>query len=253
MMISFDVVSLFTKVPVDGALQAIYTLLTQDDILEQQTTIPEPDICALTELCLRSTYFMFGDTFFDQVEGAAMGSPLSPIVANLFMEAFEDRALKSVVLQPRMWVRYVDDTFVLWPHKEDELDTFHRHLNSQHPSIQFTMEKESEGKISFLDVQIERKEGKLSTGVYRKITYTDRYINYASHHHPKTKTGVIACLRNRAEKVCDQQSLELELSHLKKTFRANGYPPSLISQELHREPPSQHKATPITKKTRTRK
>ena len=54
-----------------------------------------------------------------------MGSPLSPIVANLFMEAFEDRALKSAVLQPRMWVRYVDDTFVLWPHKEDELDTFH--------------------------------------------------------------------------------------------------------------------------------
>ena len=106
-------------------------------------------------------------------------------------------------------------------------------FNSQHPSIQFTMEKESEGKISFLDVQIERKEGKLSTGVYRKITHTDRYINYASHHHPKTKTGVIACLRNRAEKVCDQQSLESELSHLKKTIRANGYPPSLISQELH--------------------
>ena len=150
-------------------------------------------------------------------------------------------------------MRYVDDTFVLWPHKEDELDTFHQHLNSQHPSIQFTMEKESEGKISFLDVQIERKEGKLSTGVYRKITHTDRYINYASHHHPKTKTGVIACLRNRAEKVSDQQSLESELSHLKKTFRANGYPPGLISQELHREPPSQHKATPITKKTRTRK
>ena len=147
------------------------------------------------------------------------------------------RYVDDTFVLPRMWVRYVDDTFVLWPHKEDELDTFHQHLNSQHPSIQFTMEKESEGKISFLDVQIERKEGKLSTRVYRKITHTDRYINYASHHHPKTKTGVIACLRNRAEKVCDQQSLESELSHLKKTFRANGYPPSLISQGLHREPP----------------
>ena len=81
------------------------------------------------------------------------------------------------------------------------------------------MEKESEGKISFLDVQIERKEGKLSTGVYRKNTHTDRYINYASHHH--LKTGVIACPRKRAEKVCDQQSLKSELSHLKKTFEAN--------------------------------
>ena len=81
------------------------------------------------------------------------------------------------------------------------------------------MEKKSEGKISFLDVQIERKEGKLSTGVYRKNTHIDRYINYASHHH--LKTGVIACPRNRAEKVSDQQSLKSELSRLKKTFEPN--------------------------------
>ena len=65
-----------------------------------------------------------------------MGSPLSPIVANLYMEAFEERALKSAVQRPRVWLRYVDDTFVIWPHGEDELDTFHNHLNNQHPSIQ---------------------------------------------------------------------------------------------------------------------
>ena len=142
------------------------------ETLDERTTIPVPGICALTELCLRSTYFMFEDTFFDHAEGATMGSPLSPIVANLFMEAFEEKALESAVLRPRRWVRYVDNTFVLWPHEEDELETFHRHLNSQHPSIQFTMEKKSEGKISFLDVQITTKEGKLSTGVFRKNTHT---------------------------------------------------------------------------------
>ena len=65
---------------------------------------------------------------------ATIGSPLSPIVANLFMETFEEKA----VLRLRMWVKYMDDTFVLWPHEEDELETFHRHLNSQHPSIQFS-------------------------------------------------------------------------------------------------------------------
>ena len=109
---------------------------------------------------------MFGDTFFDQVEGAAMGLPLSLIVANLFMEAIEEGALESAALQLRMWVRYVDDTFVLWPHEADELETFHQHLNSQHPSIQFTME-ESEGKISFLDVQ---RSPQGCTG--RKLTLT---------------------------------------------------------------------------------
>ena len=83
-------VSPFTKVPVDDALQAFFTLLTQDKTLDERTTIPVPDICALTELCLRSTYFMLEDTFFNQAEGAAMGSPLSPIVAHLFVEAFEE-------------------------------------------------------------------------------------------------------------------------------------------------------------------
>ena len=59
---------------------------------------------------------------------------LSPVVANLFMEAFEERALESATLKPRLWVRYVDDTFVLWPHGEHELEKFHLHLNKQHQS-----------------------------------------------------------------------------------------------------------------------
>ena len=251
-LISFDVVSLFTRVPIDDALQTISTRLTQDDTLEDRTAIPIPDICRLTELCLRSTYFTFDSTFFEQVEGAAMGSPLSPVVANLFMEAFEERALESAVLRPRLWLRYVDDTFVLWPHSAEELDTFQDHLNSQHPAIQFTMEKESNGKIVFLDVLVERKGSKLSTGVYRKKTHTDRYINFLSHHHPWVKSGVISCLRNRAMRVCDDKHLKMEMIHLKRTFRANGYPFGLVSKGLHQRnhpPPSQGDTTTQEKST----
>ena len=77
---------------------------------------------------------------------------------------------------------YVDDTFVLWPHGEDLLQAFHEHLNSQHPAIQFTMEMESEKKLPFLDVLVERSEEGISTSVYRKKTHTDRYIHFTSHH-----------------------------------------------------------------------
>ena len=110
-MISFDIVSLFTNVPINDA--AISSLLRDDDSLEDKTAIPAVEICRLTELCLRSTYFQFQDLFYKQKDGAAMGSPLSQVVANLYMEAFENRALQLAPLQPRMWVRYVDDTFVL--------------------------------------------------------------------------------------------------------------------------------------------
>ena len=88
--------------------------------------------------------------------GAAMGSPLSPIVANIYMESLETRALETFRVKPKLWVCYVDDTFVLWQHGEEQLETFHEHLNTQHSSIQFTKEVECDNKIPFLDVLVER-------------------------------------------------------------------------------------------------
>ena len=137
-MISFDVVSLFTNVPMDEALLVITERLQQDTTLEERTSIPIPDLCHLVELCLKSTYFQFGGSFFEQVKGAAMGSPLSPIVANI-MEALETRALEISPYKPKMWLRYVDDVFAIWPHGDDHLKTFHQHLNGQNSFIQFTM------------------------------------------------------------------------------------------------------------------
>ena len=103
-----------------------------------------------------------------------MGSPLSPVVANLYMEAFEG----VITLTPKLWLRYVDDTFVIWSHSSSSLEKFHSHLNAQNPSIQFTMEEESEGRVSFLDVMVERGgDSKITTTIYRKPTHTDRYLH----------------------------------------------------------------------------
>lgn len=78
-----------------------------------------------------------------------MGSPLSLIIANIYMEHFELVALDSAPLRPKLWLRYVDDTFVIWPHNQTNLAHFLEHLNSIRESIQFTMEQESEGQIAF--------------------------------------------------------------------------------------------------------
>ena len=159
-MVSFDVVSFFTNMPVDDALRSISTLLSNNDTMEERTTFTAGDICYLTELCLRATYFQFGDQFFEQVDGAAMGSPLSPIVANLYIETFEKEALASPVTTPRLWLRYVDDTFVIWTHGGDKLEELHHHLNQRHPQMKFTREIE-DNRISFLDVLSREKEWNL--------------------------------------------------------------------------------------------
>ena len=68
-------------------------------------------VAELLEMCLKSTYFSYGGSFYEQKEGAAMGSPVSAVVANLYIEFFEELALETALTRPRLWKRYVDVTF----------------------------------------------------------------------------------------------------------------------------------------------
>ena len=96
-----------------------------------------------------------------------MGSPVSAVIANLYMEAFEEQAIESAPYKPKIWKRYVDDTFTILD--RGNVDSFLHHLNSQQPTIRFTMETEKESKIAFLDTSVSREpDGRLTTSVYRK-------------------------------------------------------------------------------------
>ena len=95
------------------------------------------------------------------------------------------------------------------------------------------MEREQRSKIAFLDVLVERKSKSFVTSVYRKPTHTNRYINFASYHHPRTKTGVISCLRKRADEICQPHLKTTEINHLRKAFEANGYPRKVIGRTMH--------------------
>ena len=88
---SYDVSALFTSVPVDPALNIIRNLLDKNHTLKERTVLAVNDILLLLEFCLKNMYFSFQDQFYEQVEGAAMGSPVSPIVANLYMECLEKK------------------------------------------------------------------------------------------------------------------------------------------------------------------
>ena len=94
-LMSYDVKVLFTSVPIQHALNIIEKLLKEDTGLQNRTTMSTKHIMGLLEFCLRSTYFTYQGKYFEQVEGAAMGSPISPIVANIYMESFEIRAIST--------------------------------------------------------------------------------------------------------------------------------------------------------------
>ena len=210
-MVSFDVVSLFTMVPVD-------------DVLGHLADLFPADITALFRHVLKTTYFQYGGEYFEMIDGVAMGSPLSPVVANFYMERFEQRAITSFPLKPRCWFRYVDDTFVIWSHGEEELGRFLAHLNQVHPRIQFTVERETDNQLAFLDVLVLRRtDGSLGHKVYRKPTHTNRYLHKQSNHHPSQKRAVLKTLVDRARRICEPRYLDDELRHLELALQANGY------------------------------
>ena len=97
---SYGVTALFTSVPIEPALLIIKNLLEKDDRLQDRTVLSVQNIIDLLQFCLHNTYFSFQNKFYEQVEGMVMGSPVSPIVANLYMEHFERAALQSASKSP---------------------------------------------------------------------------------------------------------------------------------------------------------
>ena len=218
------------NVPTEGAVQAARRKLESDPGLADRTTLTPTEIADLLDFVLRSTYFQYNGSIYEQKEGAAMGSPVTAVIATLYMEAFEEQAMESAPYKPKIWKRYVDDTFTILV--RGNVDSFLHHLNSQQPTIRFTMETEKESKIAFLGTSVSREpDGRLTTSVYRKPTHTDQYLAYDSHHPQSVKRGIVNCLYDRAKRLVTKPSvISEEKKHLSSLLVSNGYPSSFVQK-----------------------
>ena len=203
---SYDVKVLFTSVPVQPAIQIVKQRLQQDTTLPQRTSMSIAQITSLLEFCLTHTYFLFQGKYYQQAQGAAMGSAINPLIANIFMEEFEVKALRSFPNPPSLWLRFVDNTFVISmaEHSQDLL----QHINNQDPHIQFTVEPTQQESLPFLDTLVTvQPDNTFSTSVYRKPSHTDQYLHWDSNHHITAKQSVFNTLAHRAKTVSSTQDL----------------------------------------------
>ena len=173
-LISFDVVSLFTSVPLDFTIDLI---LKRIYVYKEITTeILKNDMKTLLYSCTKHVHFTYNQEIYSQRDGVIMGSPIGPVMANIFMVGLENNVLPPLSSHMTKWKRYVDDTICYI--NVDSVDYVLGTLNNYHKNISFTYELETEMEISFLDILIKRNEGSVTTTVHHKKTNNDLYLHW---------------------------------------------------------------------------
>ena len=177
-----------------GRLQKLF----DDKCVSKISNLTKSQFRTLLELAVKECYFLCNGKIYKQLDGVAMGNPLGPVLANIFLSHHESRWLDqcSIRFRPKFYVRYVDDTFVLFSHKS-HLSKFSEFMNRQHPNMKFTYEAENDKKLNFLDVLVEKSGNKISTSIYRKPTFSGLYSKFSSFGPMQYKTGLIRTLLHR--------------------------------------------------------
>ena len=150
-MVSYDGISLFTNVPLNETINIAVEVIFKNN---PNIKITKPELVNLFKFATSETHFLFDNNFYDQIDGVAMGSPLGPVLANLFMSYHEKQWIEEHKYSNiTFYRRYVDDIFCLVENEFVAKD-FLTYLNNKHPNIKFTMEIEKDKMIPFLDVLI---------------------------------------------------------------------------------------------------
>ena len=163
-----------------------------------------------------------------------MGSPLAPVLANIFMGFYESKWVNEYNLnKPKFYFRYVDDILVAFDQEQDSLN-FLNFLNKRHPNIKFTKEKQTNHSIAFLNVFISGINNQnLTLQTYHKWTYTGLLLNFKSFASFSYKISLSKCLIGRSFKICNNwNSFHNDIENIKYNVIKNAYLPSLIDKVI---------------------
>ncbi|CAF4387530.1 unnamed protein product [Rotaria sp. Silwood2] len=236
-MVSFDVVNLYTNIPVDETINIILKKLYEDRPVPP--IIERNDLKALLTFATTKSHFLFDGKIYDQIDGVSMGSPLAPLLAEIFLQEFEKKNLSSFEnLGILYWKRYVDDTFVLLNPKFST-DKVCAELSKLHPSVKFTSQEEDAvtHKLPFLNVLIQRQEGiGFQTRIYRKPTFTGLMTKWNSFVPKIYKYNTISVMVHRAIQICSSyKALHAEFQFIRKISKRNGYPSNFVDSIIKRQ------------------
>ena len=184
----------FTSVPLAPSIQIVKQRVQQDPTLPQRINMSILQIITFLEFCLTNTYFL---------------------IANLFMEEFKVKALSTCPHPPSLWLRFVDDTFVI--NKVEHSQALLQHINNQDPHIQFIVEPTQQSSLPFPGhPSHHRTQQHLQHHSLQEATHRDQYLHWDSNYHITARQSVCNMLAHRAKVVSSSQDrLDQELQHIK--------------------------------------
>ena len=197
-LVSYDVSSLFTNVPLEETIQILADKAFTNNWFNEthQLNLSRMDLVDLLRASTKDQLFQFNGQLYEQIDGVAMGSPLGPLLASVFMGSIED-TLEREGKMPSFYKRYVDDTLTIMPDTTSAA-TFLQVLNNCHSSVKFTMETENNGMLPFLGMQLLNRAPQIETKVYIKPTNTGLLLHYQSHFDMRYKRGLLKTMLDRA-------------------------------------------------------
>lgn len=227
-LISLDVVSLFSNLPLKLVEKSIRK---KWETIKNFCNIDETTFLELLKFVFDSTYLNFENKFFSQIFGTPMGSCISPILSSYVLDELITTSLNKLDFHIPFLKRYVDDLILSVP--EPEIDNILNTFNQFDSNLQFTVEKEINNSIPFLDMCLIRTDNnKIITKWYRKPINSNRFINFYSYHPTKMKINLIQNLKNRVIKLSHPSLKNESLNQLKHILIDNSYPLNLINKIL---------------------
>jgi hypothetical protein len=222
---SADVVSLFTNIPFHYFTEAVTERWSN---IKKNTSLSMGVFLRLIRFCMEHSIFSYNDVIIQQLDGFAIGLPLSPPASDFVMEKLLDETRKRLIVEIPFIKKYVDDTIMCIPIVLEEyvLAT----LNSINPKLQFTLELERGKKIPFLDIEIIHEDnGSIKTQWYKKPIAIGRLLNYESCHPMSQKIGSAYGFINRVLSLTNNCSEKEMHGMIKEQLMKNNFPGTLVN------------------------
>ena len=239
-VVSADVTGLYTVIDHQEGADACREALETRPESEKQR-LPSFVISDLVLMILKSNCFVFLGRFFHQIVGTAMGTPMAPSYANIYMGRIEKEILaeyeRKTGLRPTVWLRFLDDIFMVWPHGSEKLQDFIEFMQqfgeskNMRTNLKFTFETGS--SVPFLDTMVSIDGRRLKTTLFSKPTDAHLYLRSDSCHPPSCTKGLVKGELLRARRICTKDSdFKEAASRMKGYFIQRGFNQEAVEEKI---------------------